>query len=94
MLEEERQFYEEHLQEWLSHYAGKFALVKGRQLIGTFNTVEEALGEGTRRFGLTSFLVRQVQRVQPEVKVPALTLGLLNADSQHAALGAGTGTGR
>jgi hypothetical protein len=83
MLEQERRFYDEQLEEWLSRYAGRFVLVKDGELIGTFDTVEEALAEGARRFGLSSFLVRRVEREQPEVKIPALTLGVLHAGRQR-----------
>lgn len=87
MLEEERSFYEEKHREWLQHYAGKFALVKGRELVGVFDTSEAALAEGARRFGLTPFLVRPVLAVQEEIHIPALTLGLLRADLTHTSRG-------
>jgi hypothetical protein len=80
VLEEERRFYDEHLAEWLERYAERFVVVKGRELVAVTNTVDEALAEGARRFGLSPFLVRRVQS-QPEiVTIPALTLGLLHAD--------------
>jgi hypothetical protein len=79
MLEEERRFYAEHLDEWLSRLPGKFVLVKDSELVGAFDTVDEALAEGARRFGLTSFLVRRVEPEQAEVNIPALTLGVLHA---------------
>jgi hypothetical protein len=81
MLEQELHVYDEHLSEWLGQYRGRFVLVKGAELVGVFNTVDEALAEGARRFGLSSFLVRRVEPVQEEVRIPALTLGLLRADS-------------
>ncbi len=88
MLEQERQFYDEHLQEWLQKYHNRFVLVKGRELIGTFDTNEEALTEGARRFGLDSFLVRRVEEKQPLVDIPALALGILSANSTRPAPGA------
>lgn len=81
MLETERQFYSENLASWLTQYPGKYALVKGRELIGTFDTNEEALAEGARRFGLEPFLVRRVQEKQEDVSIPALTLGILRANT-------------
>jgi hypothetical protein len=83
MLEEERRFYEENLPQWIDQYADRFVLVKGRDLIGTFNTMEEALAQGARLFGLQSFLVRQVLPNQPELHVPALALGILRANLPH-----------
>jgi hypothetical protein len=84
MLEEERQFYAENLTEWLKSYPGKFVLVKGRELIGTFDTIDEALAAGARQLGLTPFLVRRVQETQEEMNVPALTLGILRANTPSA----------
>jgi hypothetical protein len=84
MLEEERQFYAENLATWLPQYPGKYVLVKGRQLVGAFDTNDEALAEGARRFGLGPFLVRRVQQQQEEINIPALTLGILRADTQRS----------
>jgi hypothetical protein len=84
MLAEERRYYDEHLPEWLERIPGRFVLVRGQDLVGQFDTYEEALAEGARRFGLSPYLVRRVEHHQPEVSAPALTLGLLNADSQHS----------
>jgi hypothetical protein len=81
MLEEEREFYAENLAEWLKTYPGKFVVVKGRALIGVFDTIEEAITEAARRFALDSVLVRRVQDQQETVSVPALTLGILRADT-------------
>lgn len=81
MLDKELQFYQENLQEWLKTYSGKFVVVKDNELIGFFDNNEQALSEGARRFGLTSFLVRRVEPTQKEVSIPALTLGLLNANT-------------
>ena len=81
MLEQERAFYERNLPQWLERYAGRFVLIKGEELIGTFDTVDDALAEGARRFGLESFLVRRVEAAPQEIQIPALTFGLLRADS-------------
>lgn len=94
MLDEERAYFDEHLPDWLQHYPGKYIVVRGNELVGTFDTQEQALSEGARRFGLSSFLVRQVLESNPEVRIPALTLGLLNADSQRSVAGSGTGSER
>lgn len=80
MLEQERACYDEHLADWLTRYPGRFVLIKGREFCGAFDTLEEALAEGARRFGLASFLARRIEPEQAEARVPALTLGLLRAD--------------
>ncbi len=76
MLEEERKYYGENRTEWLQRFGGRIVLVRGRELIGVFNTDDEAIAEGARRFGLTPFLVRIVELSEPEVMIPALTLGI------------------
>lgn len=84
MLEQERAIYDEKKKDWLAQYSGRFVVVKGDDLIGVYNTIDEAIAEGARRFGLSSFLVRQVLPVQEEVRIPALTMGLLRADTPHS----------
>ena len=85
MLEKERKFFESHRADWLSQNPGKFVLVKDDELIGIFSSQKEALIEGARRFGTESFLVRQVEETEQVVYIPALTLGILRADSAHPA---------
>ncbi|HEX5503908.1 MAG TPA: hypothetical protein VFW96_14885 [Thermomicrobiales bacterium] len=87
MLEQERAFYDEHLADWLTRYPGRFVLIKGREFCGAFDTLEDALAEGARRFGLASFLARRVEPAQAEAWAPALTLGLLHADSPPPVFG-------
>ncbi len=80
MLEREINYYNEHLPEWLDRFAGRVILIKGNEMIGTFDTDQDALAEGARLFGRESFLVRRVQETQPIVDIPALSLGILRAN--------------
>lgn len=84
MLEKERKYFEQNRKQWVAHYPGKFVLVKGEELLGTFDKPEDALAEGARRFGLESFLVRQIQEIDEPIYIPALTLGILRADSTRS----------
>ena len=77
-LETERKYFEAHQEEWRTAHPGKFILVKGEQMIGTFNRPEDAVAEGARLFGQESFLVRHVDQVEKDVYIPALALGLLS----------------
>ena len=82
VLEREIAYYNEHRDELIEKHLGRFVLVKDESLIGVFNTIEQAISEGARRYGLSSFLVREVTReTEKEVFIPALSLGILNADS-------------
>ena len=84
MLEKERQYFSEHLAELVSQHLEKFVVIKNEELIGAFNTIEDALSEGAKRFGLAPFLVRQVTvGEEREIDIPALTLGILRADSSR-----------
>ncbi len=85
MLEQERKYFKAHRAELLRAHAGKFALVKHSILIGIFASPGEALAEGARRFGKESFLVRRIEEKDPLIYLPALTLGILRADTTHPA---------
>lgn len=43
---------------------GKYALVKGDELVDVYGTYEDALKEGYKRFKLEPFMVRQIHAVQ------------------------------
>jgi len=81
MLEEERETYNRNLGDWLNHYPGKFVAVVGHDVLGFFDTIDDALQAGARQVGLGSFLVRRVQEVEENVNIPALSLGIIYADS-------------
>lgn len=83
MLDKERKIFEQYRQEWCSKYPGKIVLIKGEELIGIFDKLEDALSEGARHFGIDSFLVRRVEETEELVYIPALTLGILRANSTH-----------
>jgi len=81
MLDKEWEFYSAHVQEWVKDHPDTFVLIKDENLHGFFTTLDEVLSAGTVRFGLSSFLVRRVGEVEQTVSIPALTLGVLRADS-------------
>ncbi len=80
MLEVEICYFQKNCQSWKSQYPGKFVLIKGSELIGTYDTMDAALDEGSRRFGLASYLIRRVGEVTKDISIPALTMGILRAD--------------
>jgi len=79
-LEQELKVFTENKSKWAENHPGKFALVKGTELIGFFDQAESALAEGARLFGAESFLVRLVSASEDPVYIPALALGLLHAN--------------
>jgi len=80
-LSTELAFFEEKRDEWLRVYLNKYVVVKGRELLGSFDTLEAAFNAGMVAYGMPPFLVKQVLPEDPVVRVPALTLGLLSTSS-------------
>ncbi|OFA06214.1 hypothetical protein [Duganella sp. HH101] len=46
---------------------GKFAVISGETILGTFESFEEAIKAGYGSFGLTPFLVKQILPVEEVV---------------------------
>ncbi len=64
-LNQELQYYRLHLIDMLGVNGvneGKFVVIKGEHVLGVFETFEEALDLGYDRCGLTSFLVKRIER--------------------------------
>ncbi len=85
MLETERNYFSQKLDEWLKENPNRFVVITGTEALGFFDTLEQALGVGARTCGLKPFLVRQVQKNSDEISIPALTLGIINADTTSPA---------
>ena len=76
LLGEEICFYEQNKEALIRDYLNRHLLIKGSEVIGSFSTESQAIGEGARRFGTEPFLVRLTGEDTPVVSVPALTLGI------------------
>jgi len=81
-LYQEYQYFLSVKPELLKQSKGKFALVKGDRLVGTFDTDADAYKAGLREFGNTPFLIVQVLDDGEKTWIPILELGLLNAGHQ------------
>ena len=79
MLDKEKRLFASKQDEWSDLYPNQFVLVKAKELIATFDSIEDALQEGYRLYGRTSFLIRHVDEQDEEMHIPALTLGLLQS---------------
>ena len=53
-------FFNQHRAELLEAAAGKFALVKGNELLGTFESETAAIRHGYETLGNVPFLVKQI----------------------------------
>ena len=63
-LEKELETYKTKLPE-LKSEEGKFVLIHGSEVVGTYTSYEDALNEGYSKFGLdTPFLVKQIQVIE------------------------------
>jgi len=61
-LEQELVTFQQELATMLSKgWQGKYVLIRGSDVDGPWPTENEAYREGRRRFGMTPFMVRQVQ---------------------------------
>jgi hypothetical protein len=78
-LQTEQAFFEKNRSQLLKEHRGKYALIKGEVLVGTFDTAENAYIAGVQRFGNVPFLIKQVVEEEREIYLPAMTLGLLRA---------------
>jgi hypothetical protein len=64
----------------VEQHDGKYALLKGTELIDCFTTFEDAYVAGVERFGLEPFLVKEVRKTDPvlhigQVRAAAFPLG-------------------
>ncbi len=79
MLEKETKIFESKLPEFVENNLNEFVVIKGEE-VGFFANKLDAVNYGMRTYGPTGcFLVRQVAEKQPEISMPALTLGLLQS---------------
>lgn len=81
VLKAELGFYNNQKEELLKHYKGQFALIKGKKLIGTYTTWEEAFNDAIETFGNSPFLIKPVQEEEEFVQFPALLVGAINANT-------------
>lgn len=81
ILERELQHFEAIRDELLKHHAGKFALIKDDQLVGTYDSFKDAFEAGVDELGNTSFLIKHIARDDHEGKAqyPSLTTGVMFA---------------
>jgi hypothetical protein len=81
VLETEIEFYNDQKEELLKHYKGQFALIKSKELIGTYTTWEEAFNDAVEKFGNSLFLIKPVQEEEEFVQFPALLVGAISANA-------------
>ena len=79
LFAEEQQAFELKRAELLKLCEGKFAVFKGAELLGSYDTAETAYEAALAKLGNTPFLVKQVLREESVETLPAIHLGLVHA---------------
>jgi len=80
-LETELKYLDSHKEELLLKYGGKVLVISGQEVLGAFDTIEDALKSAVTQRGLGNVLIRRPSEAQIEFTAPALTLGILHANS-------------
>ncbi len=62
-LEKELKTYNAKLPE-LKENEGKFVLIQGDTVVNVYTSYEDAVKDGYKQFGLTPFLVKQIQSIE------------------------------
>lgn len=74
-LEVELKYYAEMRERLIAETEGKFALIKGRDLVGTFDTRAAAYEKGIERFGNVPFLIKEIRRDERIEFIPFISVG-------------------
>ncbi len=80
LLINEYKYYQSVKSKLMEESEGKFALIKGQELFGLFDTDMDAYQVGVSKFGNAPFLIIRVANEEENYWIPTLELGLLNAD--------------
>lgn len=75
-LDTELRYFNEHRSDLLKNAAGKFALVKGDVLLGTFDSETEAIRHGYQTLGNVAFLVKQITETDIPLSFTSFNLGV------------------
>jgi hypothetical protein len=73
-LRREQAVYEAHLPRWLQDHEGAHVLIKGGEIVGFYQTRDEALTAGYTRFGVVPLFVKQVAASEPIYHIPNVLL--------------------
>jgi len=79
-LKKELQTFERMKEKLTKSSLGRIVVIHEDELVGVYNSEDEALAEGARRFSTQPFLVSRIQLNEDEVCILALALGILRAD--------------
>ena len=75
-LANELETYEKNLESLLAAHEGKFVLIHGNEVLGTFDSQSDAIAWGYRELGNVPFLVKQVVKVETPLSFVSNLLGV------------------
>ena len=73
-LSREQAAYEAHLPRWLQEHGAAHVLIKGDEVVGFYQTRDEALEAGYAQFGIVPLFVKQVAASEPIHHIPNVLL--------------------
>lgn len=76
ILEKELETYEAHKERLLEKAEGKYVLIHDQEIAGTFESLEDTLTEGYRRFGNAPFLAKQIMAIETPANFANNLLGV------------------
>lgn len=84
-LAEELKTYQAHQAELIQTAKGKYALIKGNDVIGLFDREDDAFSEAYQRFRLSGFMIKQVQEHDEAVTIGGSSFMFLDNEDRDAA---------
>jgi len=76
LLATELKTYAEKLETLLGTHEGKFVIIRGDQMLGTFDSQLDAIAGGYRQLGNVPFLVKQVVKIETPLNFVSNLLGV------------------
>jgi len=76
LLATELKTYAEKFETLLGTHEGKFVIIRGDQMLGTFDSQLDAIAGGYRQLGNVPFLVKQVVKVETPLNFVSNLLGV------------------
>jgi hypothetical protein len=76
VLQEELETYRKHKPHLLQTAARKYVLIHKDQVVGTFDTEEDAVNQGYRKLGNVAFLVQRVEAIEKPWFLPSYLIPL------------------
>jgi hypothetical protein len=69
-LSQEQAVYDANLPRWISDHEAKHVLIKGDEVVGFFESRDDALAAGYARFGVVPLFFKQVSPSEPVYNIP------------------------